>query len=359
MTIKIHVEDKLSQYIDGVLSARETRLVEEHLAACGLCSAAFSDLKKARELVHDQEEVDVPAWFTKKVMARLAQEVEPEKNIFEKLFRPLRTKIPIEVMATCIVVVLALYLYRTMGPEMTTHVNPREKTPAAPEQTMREPPAETSLPARPDEEKTRGISNGLAIGETGKPAGRAHDTRTDELKKEESAAAKSSEQEAALRQTEKPQAAGTPNQSAAGPARESVATAVPPDTQSRGIDRMAPFSTGSATPGTVTAKKGPQAFSHERPMQRAIPREIVISVYTEYREAATEKIEAELKRFGARNVSKENREDREVFIALVAGQSVKGLFDALKTAGEVRSADITANTSEDYTTVRIEIRGSP
>ena len=51
------IQKNLSSYVDGVLSSEEKKLVEGHLTSCGQCSAALADLRKAKDLLRNLDEV--------------------------------------------------------------------------------------------------------------------------------------------------------------------------------------------------------------------------------------------------------------------------------------------------------------
>jgi len=52
--------DRLSEYLDGELSAELTREIESHMADCECCSCFIQSLKASMEAVHQLERKDVP-----------------------------------------------------------------------------------------------------------------------------------------------------------------------------------------------------------------------------------------------------------------------------------------------------------
>lgn len=116
------IREKLSSYLEGMVSPEEKRLIEQHLPSCQECSTAVVDLKKTRELVQTLEEVEPPPWFTQKVMARVRAEEEARKSLLQKLFDPLRVKVPIQALATVFIVVIAIYVFKAGEPEMKKSV---------------------------------------------------------------------------------------------------------------------------------------------------------------------------------------------------------------------------------------------
>jgi hypothetical protein len=112
------IREKLSAYLEGSVSPEESRLIEEHLNSCQECRTSLADLKKAGELVKNLGEVEPPAWLTPKIMSRVRAEEEKKRGIFQKLFYPLHIKVPIEALATVLIAVTAVYVFRAVEPEM-------------------------------------------------------------------------------------------------------------------------------------------------------------------------------------------------------------------------------------------------
>lgn len=108
------IRHKLSEYIDGSLTADERNAVEEHLGSCSLCSNALQELRKTVEHIKNVEEVDPPAWMTKQIMANVRDASKQRKGFLTGWFLPLSMKLPIQTVAILFLVVTAFYLYRNM-----------------------------------------------------------------------------------------------------------------------------------------------------------------------------------------------------------------------------------------------------
>lgn len=67
------VREHLSAYIDEELSEIERFQVEQHLARCPACAAAAGELRRLVALLHAGPEVEVPADFRPRLLARLAR----------------------------------------------------------------------------------------------------------------------------------------------------------------------------------------------------------------------------------------------------------------------------------------------
>jgi hypothetical protein len=139
------IENNLPLYAEGLLSADEKMAVEEHLAKCADCCKALADLKKAAAMTQELSEVEPPPWFKQKIMARVREEAE-KKSFAQKWFYPLRIKIPVQVMATIVIAVLAVYIYRS-GDEQMKAVLPEAVQPAI-EMQKEQAPAELPKPKK-------------------------------------------------------------------------------------------------------------------------------------------------------------------------------------------------------------------
>ena len=150
------IENNLPFYAEGLLSDTEKMFVEEHLAECADCSKALNDLQKVATMTKGLSEIEAPPWFKQKIMARIRKEAE-KKSFAQKWFYPLRIKIPVQVMATIVIAVLAVYIYRSGDEQMKT-VLPQSPQPVM-EIKQKPTPVEMSkakkaAPAQASEEKS-------------------------------------------------------------------------------------------------------------------------------------------------------------------------------------------------------------
>jgi len=121
------IQEKLTAYLEGMISPEEKLVIDEHLTLCQKCRESFADLKKTMEYVKNLEDVEPPAWLTQKVMERIKTEVKPKKGILQKLFYPLYIKLPLEAAAAILIVVTALYIFKTIHPEVKIPKVPSEE----------------------------------------------------------------------------------------------------------------------------------------------------------------------------------------------------------------------------------------
>jgi hypothetical protein len=110
------VRHRLSEYIDGSISAEEKTAVDEHLKTCQQCSDALHELQKTIELVRAIEDTEPPGWMTQKIMANVRAEAGKKKGIFERFFLPFSVKRPIQAVVIVFLAVTAFYLYKNMQP---------------------------------------------------------------------------------------------------------------------------------------------------------------------------------------------------------------------------------------------------
>jgi hypothetical protein len=104
------VKDLLDAYIDNELEPEVRKAVKEHLSRCGECSEEFSSMKRYKEVMASLERKRAPEDFLKGVHQQLDQ-TSPLKQIIEKLFIPMRIKIPLEaagVIASAVIIILLL-----------------------------------------------------------------------------------------------------------------------------------------------------------------------------------------------------------------------------------------------------------
>jgi len=110
------IRHKLSEYIDGSVSAEEKKEVEEHLRTCTDCSDALRELKKTVEHIKTVEEVEPPAWMTQKIMAKVRAKARQKRDFIHLLFLPLHVKLPVQAVALLFLAVIAFSLYRNIQP---------------------------------------------------------------------------------------------------------------------------------------------------------------------------------------------------------------------------------------------------
>src|SRR4029453_17145001 len=105
------VQKYLADFLDKSLDNERARAIEDHLAACSRCSEEMATLAECRRLVSGLPAVELPLGFTNRVMARVREAANPP-SLWERLFLPLRIKIPLQATAVVLIAVLAAYIYQ-------------------------------------------------------------------------------------------------------------------------------------------------------------------------------------------------------------------------------------------------------
>jgi len=162
------IQEKLSAYMEGIISSEEKVLIDEHLKTCQKCNGSLADLKKTLEYVQNLEEMEPPPWLAGKVMARVRSEVAPKRGVFQRLFYPLHIKLPIEALATILVAVVTIYVFKTIQPEVKlAKAPPAEVTPRILLQEKEKTHAldeAKPLPAKPAEQFTLAEEKEIPVG---------------------------------------------------------------------------------------------------------------------------------------------------------------------------------------------------
>jgi hypothetical protein len=146
------VQKYLSDFLDEGLDIEHSREVSDHLANCPLCSEEMASLAECQRLVAGLPIVEPPVGFTTRVMADV-HEAANTPTLWERLFQPLRTKIPLQTTAAVLIAVLAAYIYQMVPLQHESFQ--RESSFGRQEETDKPAPIDT--PARTAPAKTRQI----------------------------------------------------------------------------------------------------------------------------------------------------------------------------------------------------------
>jgi hypothetical protein len=160
----------LSGYLDNALSPSEKMGIDEHLRSCKQCSASLKELGRTVAILHDLEEITPPAWLTQKIMSRIKAESERnKKGLLQKLFFPLYIKLPIEAAGIVLIALTALYVFKTMEPEIKTEMVYSEKPVVTsplgnqplPKQQARQKAAQPPAPMMPKSEEKVDVTSSV------------------------------------------------------------------------------------------------------------------------------------------------------------------------------------------------------
>jgi len=130
------IQTGLSEYLDQSLDAISTKSIEVHLATCSRCRIEADSLAECIQQVIALPMIDPPLGFTQRVMIHI-DEIESQPTIWQRLFLPLRVKIPLQATAVVLIGALAVIL--------------SQKESQLKKQDFSEPPASTMTPAAPSE----------------------------------------------------------------------------------------------------------------------------------------------------------------------------------------------------------------
>ncbi len=97
---------------EGLLDSREAEELHRHLQSCPACRGILEDLRESRDLLKNLEPVEPPAGFKDRVLDRLGRDREKKSRRWRDLFHPLPVGRPLQALATVLVVVLALTVFR-------------------------------------------------------------------------------------------------------------------------------------------------------------------------------------------------------------------------------------------------------
>ena len=79
-----HVWGYISEFLDDSLPSETRELVQKHLETCEICSAILDSTRNILILTADDRVFELPAGYSQRLHARLAQEIHPANNRPEK-----------------------------------------------------------------------------------------------------------------------------------------------------------------------------------------------------------------------------------------------------------------------------------
>ena len=109
-----HVRDKLSVYIDGMLSEKEVSAVKDHLDLCPECRKDYEEMVKIIGHMNQMERLETPDTFVEKVHTRIEKRSSLQRLV-EGLFYPLKIKVPLELAGVAAAALLVIYIVGIRG----------------------------------------------------------------------------------------------------------------------------------------------------------------------------------------------------------------------------------------------------
>jgi hypothetical protein len=132
------VQERLSEYLENLLDPEDYAAVQGHLSSCSHCQVEIQTLAQSIRAVENLAPVGPPPGFSQKVMTRIREEAE-KPRLWQRLFLPMRVKIPIHAMALLLVAGFAVYLYQANRPMILMEQNKMpESVPSRSESMPRE-----------------------------------------------------------------------------------------------------------------------------------------------------------------------------------------------------------------------------
>ena len=125
-------------FADLLDHSRDERLrkVNDHLTSCSRCREELAALAACQRLVSDLPHVEPPVGFTTRVMSEVRDAADPRPAVWQRLFLPVQSRLPLHATAVVLISVLAVFIYQkeSRQRELTTTVSP-----ASPLQKQDEP----------------------------------------------------------------------------------------------------------------------------------------------------------------------------------------------------------------------------
>ena len=344
------IRKNLSAYLEGMVAPEDQELIDQHLASCRACSTALYELNRTGEVLKNLQEVEPPPWMKQKIMARVREETEPKKGFIQKLFYPLHIKVPLEAFATVLIAVFAVYVFKTVEPQMKDLQVPSVREPVIARQEApypaKAPAAEMEAPQKkvvPQEPPVKTKEKDLAVAqkETEK-RGRAEEEVTVQKLKE------APKMEAAVPLPEEAPKMGESRTAERAPSPP-TAVGVAPTREDKRV-----LAEGAARERKELKKAEPMAPSL-RMAAKAKPEGMSIVLQAKDIRHAGQEAVSLLSQLGALRINRLSQENDEVITAEVKADKVNELAEKLRRLGEVQEKDASLASLEKDTTIRIEI----
>ncbi len=105
-----------SGFLENTLPQEAREKIITHLSSCNGCRYELKELEKTLSLLNTLDEVEPPAWLTRKVMAKIRKETAPEKGLWERFFGRASFSPPAAALATVAVAVIAFVAFKGIWP---------------------------------------------------------------------------------------------------------------------------------------------------------------------------------------------------------------------------------------------------
>ena len=296
------IQKRLSAYIEKTITPKQKAAIDAHLKQCKRCRQDLAALKKTVEYVQRLEEVEPPRWLAQRVMARVKEEAEVKQRIWQRLFLPAHIKLPLEAIAVIFLAVGAIYIFKSMQPQMQLAKIPKE--------TREMAPAPATAPTK---EAPAALSK-----ERPAPA-----TAGDQLMYEKRT------------ETQAERSMGKAKAPAAMAEQEGAAPAYQDESDRRGL-----LTPKAASPKTAAESKA---------------KEVHFLVHVEDLDTASRDIAETLRQLGGRAITTAPLKDKAVIDAEIDAKKLRELTDQLHLIGEVQEKGLAMETWEGNVEIRIDL----
>ena len=337
------IEEKLPAYLERALPPEEEKLIEAHVAACPNCRITLENLVQAGKLVRELEEAEPPPWLKQRVMARVREERERREGFLRRLFYPLHIKIPATALATVLIAVFAVYVFRAVEPETRyLHKAPSEPGLAAPEKEALK--SHEALPLKVTVPEARREKDRIIVSEAER-----ENVRKQISSEKKDTQPKPAEQAVAERKMAGRLEAAPGVSTYAGKREAPVAKSAVPQAKEEKVLLGAAVKDAERAP-TVAAKV--RAEAPGGPVY-------VLSLYVRDPAAVMGDVERMLVGSGAGKVTREFRDGTGIVTAEIEAGKTKEIFEKLKSLGEVRETGETPGPPAGPIAIKIEVLARP
>lgn len=327
------IKKLLPASVDHQLTADDQRRVDEHVQSCASCRAELADLRATVAHLQNIEQIVPPPWMTQKIMARIRADEQPSKSFWERLFGAWPMKVPLGALATVMLTVFIIVIFRSIQPELT-----HDAVQDTPKQTAPVPEATLRKEAAP------AVSKPEAVPESRR------------AKAERAVPSVPPAPEAADKKGASPALA--PIAGASAPAAEQATQVRKQEAES--LKESERYEKSDAAEGMIR----PEAKKAKKPapspaMRSAAPRAPAvpgITVIVGDAESASGQIRASVQNLGGRVVSIESSAaDRQVITVELSPDKLPDLREQLKGLGQVTEHPVVADDKVSVRRIRIEI----
>jgi hypothetical protein len=126
----MELENLISDYLEGQLTAVRQAELETHLAACAQCQALVADVRHAFELCHTADSIEPPPWLVPKILRATLGFGERKPSLKQQLQAFFRPMMQTRVAYGVAMAVFSLSMIINVAGINLRHVRPADLNPA-------------------------------------------------------------------------------------------------------------------------------------------------------------------------------------------------------------------------------------